>query len=236
MSEERFRLDIRLSMQSDLHIAGPGRTLPLVDRSVEVNAGRQPIIPASSLRGRLRAELERLLNGFGHKTCVAPRPDRMCPHAALDERAQEPYYCRACRIFGSAWRLSAITLTDLQAEFNDKKTFPLRTSVSINRRSGTAEEQRLYVTEAVPRQAETGTLVYSGCITGWLNRDDLGWLVTGVKLLTHIGSGKARGLGRIDDLELSLWIYDPQTRQWQTVDWAKVRKETLERDATESNS
>jgi CRISPR/Cas system CSM-associated protein Csm3 (group 7 of RAMP superfamily) len=209
---------------------------------VEVNEQRQPIIPASSFRGRLRAELERILNALGETTCVAPRPERMCPHVSLSLRPgaaaeDEPYYCRACRIFGSAWRLSAITLTDLQSEkvFDSKESLPLRTGVSLNRRLGTAEEQRLFVTETVPYQTAAQAISFAGRIEGWLTRDDVGWLLAGVKSLTHIGSGKARGLGRIQTLELTLQVYEPKTRQWQDVNWEKVRKEALERDATESN-
>jgi CRISPR/Cas system CSM-associated protein Csm3 (group 7 of RAMP superfamily) len=235
MAEERFRLQLKLTLQSDLHIAGPGRTLPLVDRSVEINEQRQPIIPASSFRGRLRAELERILQALGQAVCTAPRPDRMCPHAALQSKPvgeAEPYYCRACRIFGSAWRLSAITLTDLLPETGFNRQFPLRTGVSINRRLGAAEEQRLYMFETVPHQQVAH---FSGKVEGWLTRDDLGWLLAGVKAMTHIGSGKARGLGRIQDVELSLQVYDLEARQWQALDWEGVRKEALENDATESN-
>ncbi len=237
MSEEQFQLQIKLMLQSDLHIAGPGRTLPLVDRSVEVNEQRQPIIPASSFRGRLRAELERILNGLGEKTCIAPQPDRMCPHTARSADTDEPYYCRACRIFGSAWRFSAITLTDLLSEkaFDQKEPLPLRTGVSINRRLGTAEEQQLFVTETVPSQAKAQALSFSGKIDGWLTREDIGWLLVGVKSLTHIGSGKARGLGRIKSLDMTLQVYEPTAQEWQAVDWEKVRKEALECDATESN-
>lgn len=241
MAEEQFRLQIKLALQSDLHIAGPGRTLPLVDRSVEVDEQRKPIIPASSFRGRLRAELERILNALDEETCIAPRPDRMCPHAQLRQQpvdVEEPHYCRACRIFGSAWRLSAITLTDLlpaESAFNNQAHLSLRTGVSINRRLGTAEEQRLYVTETVPRQPAEQPLCFSGQVEGWLERDDLGWLLAGVKALTHIGSGKARGLGRIQNVELTLQVYEPKVRQWQVVEWEKVMKEALERDATESN-
>lgn len=238
MAEERFRLQLNLTLQSDLHIAGPGRTLPLVDSSVEINEQRQPVIPASSFRGRLRAELERILKALDEPVCNAPRPDRMCPHAALQNNLpeEEPYYCRVCRIFGSAWRLSSITLTDLrpqpETKFDDQAPFPLRTGVSINRRLGVAEEQRLYVVETVPHQSAAR---FSGTVEGWLARDDLGWLLVSVKAMTHIGSGKARGLGRIQIVELSLQIYEPETRQWQPLDWEKVRKEALERDATKGD-
>jgi CRISPR/Cas system CSM-associated protein Csm3 (group 7 of RAMP superfamily) len=236
MGEEEFSLGVSVTLKSDLHIAGPGRVLPLVDRTVEVNDQRLPIIPASSFRGRLRAELERILNAVGERTCNAPRPDRMCPHAAIPNRHsdEEPYYCRACRIFGCAWRLSAITLTDLAPKKEEGHQLSQRTGVSINRRSGTAEEQRLYVIETVAR-GPADPLCFAGAIEGRLERQDLGWLLAGVKAITHIGSGKARGLGRVHDIGLSLSVHGPKAGQWRTVDWQQIRKEALGADATESN-
>ncbi len=235
MAEEQFRLTICLELQSSLHIAGPGRTLPLVDRSVDVDEGGMPFIPASSFRGRLRAHVERLLNAFGEEVCSAPRSDRMCPHKEFPNKPA-PYYCRACRIFGSSWRLSAVTFTDFvlsedQQAVLASRSLPLRTHVSINRRLNTAEEQRLLVVETVPNRVNFQSLHFQGQVEGWLTREDLGWLLAGLCTLTHVGGSKARGLGRIKVAGLVLEVYDGTVRQWQRREWREAVKEVMSRGA-----
>lgn len=238
MAEEQFRVIIKLSLQTDLHIVGPGRTLPLVDRAVEVDEAYVPIIPGSSLRGRLRAQLERLSNFIGEPICVAPRPDAMCPHYQFDQAKHPtpPQFCRACRIFGSAWRFSAITFTDWTlTTLWANRALPQRTNVSINRRLGAAEEQRLFVTETVPTVAGKDSLCFSGRIEGLLDPQDLGWLLAATRSLTHVGSGKARGLGRVRQADLQLEFYQPAAGQWQPQDWQKLLKEVLPTDAKDTN-
>jgi len=228
MSEQQFRLTVRLKLQTDLHIAGPGRTLPLVDRTVEVNSKGIPFIPASSLRGRLRAQVERLLKAFGQKVCSAPRPERMCPHAGL------PDFCTACRIFGSPWRLSAVTFTDWfppskqqEAFVNEEQVFSTRTGIGINRRLNTVEEKRLFVTETVPEKVAQEELTFEGQIEGWLERKDIGWLLAGLQTLMHLGGGKARGLGRVEVVTINLEFYDEATGNWERQDWQAVLKEAI---------
>jgi CRISPR/Cas system CSM-associated protein Csm3 (group 7 of RAMP superfamily) len=231
MAAEQFQLAARLQVHTSLHIAGPGRTLPLVDRSVEVDELGLPLIPASSFRGRLRAHVERLLKTLGEQVCQAPRPDRMCPHAGL------PNFCRACCIFGSAWRLSAVSFSDwtlssnLHEAFRDKP-LPLRTNISINRRLNTAEEQRLFVMETVPSQLSERALCFEGRIEGWLEQDELGWLLAGLRTLSHIGSSKARGLGRVSIIGMQLLLHDKVQHQWQSRDWGAVLREVVSRGAT----
>lgn len=230
MAEEQFRLIVRLELQTDLHIAGPGRTLPLVDRSVEVDEQGKPIIPASSFRGRVRAQVERLAVTLGEEICRAPRPEQICPHYGLAD------YCRICRIFGSVWRLSSVMFTDLTLvtqlrEEALERAFLLRTGVSINRRLGTAEAQRLFVTEMTAHQIEAEKLCFEGQIEGWLERPDLGLLIGGINTLTHIGGGKARGAGRVKIANLVLSFYQPASQRWEDQDWHAIVQEVISDNA-----
>lgn len=247
MAEERFRLTVRIELQTSLHIAGPGRTLPLVDKSVEVDEVGIPLIPASTFRGRLRAQTERLARSLGEMVCQSPRPDRMCPHLKREdygaikpqselpgEDSTQPYFCRACRIFGSAWRLSNLGFTDLRPRGNQWQTtedqLPARIGVSISRLSQTAEEQRLFAIETVPHQIEraekdTAKLQFEGRLDGWLDRDDLGLLIAAIRTLTHFGGGKARGTGRVEVAALELDFYEPVAKTWQRRSWQDLLKE-----------
>jgi len=218
-----------LKADSAIHIGGPGHTLPLVDRSVEVDEMGLPFIPASSFRGRVRAHLERLLKAFGKPVCTPPRPDLMCPHnPAVTQKGER--FCLACRIFGSAWRLSPVIFSDLELveDYGLLEKGPwVRTGASIDRRLGTAEEQRLFAIEAVPPQVKDTALVFQGVIEGQLSREDLGWLVASLRMVTHLGGGKARGLGRVQVEIEEVQTWDKDKKVWKKADWQALVKEAL---------
>jgi CRISPR/Cas system CSM-associated protein Csm3 (group 7 of RAMP superfamily) len=184
-----FEIDIEVKLQSDLHTTGPGRVLPLVDRSIEVDAKGNPVIPAASFRGRTRAQLERLLDALGEQVCSPPDPEKMCPHSKPGSLPDK--YCRACSIFGNAWRQTQVFFSDLS--IGEPVGVHTRTGIGINRMLNTVEEQRLFVIEAVP-QVST---IFSGKVEGCLSREDLAWLLASIRSLTHLGGGKGRGLGRV---------------------------------------
>lgn len=192
---QAFEIELKVILKSDLHTAGPGRTLPLVDRCVEVDERGNPMIPATSFRGRVRAQLERLLGALGERVCQPPNPENMCPHSPPG--ALPNTHCRACRIFGNAWRQTQVFFSDLKSA-EDILT-DQRTGIGINRFLNTVEEQRLFVIETVPKsfQSASDTSTFAGRIDGWLSREDLAWLLVSLRTLTHIGGGKGRGLGRV---------------------------------------
>lgn len=229
---ERFRIVLGLVTETPLYIAGAGRTVPLVDRSVEVDEEGLPFIPASSLRGRARAHLERLAKALGEPICSPPRPDRLCPHnrevaKQLQERGAVEPFCLACRTFGSSWRNSTVDFSDLRVVERQRKllhrdSFPLRAGVSLSRRLGTAQPEKLFVIETAPANVEDEKLGFEGVIEGLLDRSEIGWLLAALRSITHIGGNKARGLGRIRvDIErLELW--DEKSRKWIEEDWKKI--------------
>src|SRR5947207_1365641 len=92
--DEAFRITLTAHAATALHLTGPGRTLALVDRPLQLDEIGLPVLPGSSVRGRVRVHLERLLRGLGRTVCTPPRPDRMCPH-------YDGGYCLVCKLFGS---------------------------------------------------------------------------------------------------------------------------------------
>ena len=123
---ELLQLTLRATLASALHIAGPGRTVALVDRPILLDTEGFPMIPASTVRGRLRAHLERLLRATGEPVCTPPTPDRMCPHHAWNGQAPAGGYCLACRIFGSSWHASRLTVADLTLAPNQRAAADLQ--------------------------------------------------------------------------------------------------------------
>lgn len=189
-----FWMEIKVKLLADLYTAGPGRSLPLVDRCVEVDALGEPFIPASSFRGRVRAHMERLLTAFGHQVCQPPTPQRMCP---LEDGA----FCLACQIFGNPSRQSPIYFSDLKP-VQAVTELPVRVGIGINRHLQTVEAQRLFLLETVP----VSDVEFVGTVEGWLLRDQLGWLIGAMELITHLGGNKARGLGRVQ-VEITRLLY-----------------------------
>ncbi len=242
MAVEQFRLKVRLQLESDLHTAGPGRTLPLVDRSVEVDAHNRPYLPASSVRGRVRAHLERVLTALGEPVCTPPRPDRTCPHhrsvaEELGRRGAPEPFCMACRLFGSVWRLSPITFSDFMFTAPQTEQMPLspRPGVGISRHLGTTEEERLYVLETVPSQRAGRPVMFEGTIEGQLEQQEIGWLLAALRTVTHIGGGKARGLGRVTPEIIGLDLWDEAKKQWVLGDWMVLLKGVLGDGTAESH-
>lgn len=232
--QQQWQMTLGIETQSAFHTLGPGRTLPLVDRALQVDAEGCPYIPGSTVRGRVRAHLERLLKALDLPVCCPPRPDQTCPHhpaliaqlAALDEP-----YCLACRIFGSAWRDSATVFGDFrlaQDGLRPEASVGERTSVGISRRLGSAQAERLFLSETT---IPGGRLRFIGRVEGRLTHEEIGWLLAAMNLVTHLGGDKARGLGRVrlQVADLSRWDVDAQA--WATADSQALIKEVMDHAA-----
>jgi len=152
----------------------------------------------------------------------------MCPHlegiAALVPE-EEPY-CLACRIFGSSWRESAVVFSDLKLEGAEKESLT-RTGVGISRRLGSAQAERLFTTETTAEE-----LRFAGEVEGLLTREEAGWLLVALRTVTHLGGGKARGLGEVHLTSESLERWDAEREEWAAEDAARLIEEVLS-DATD---
>jgi|YNPNPStandDraft_1061719.scaffolds.fasta_scaffold22715_2 CRISPR/Cas system CSM-associated protein Csm3 (group 7 of RAMP superfamily) len=224
---DRLRIVLEAELRSPLHILGPGRHVALVDRPVELDAQGYPIIPASSMRGRIRAHLERLLRQMGQPVCAPPSPEQMCPHAGHDG------YCMACRVFGSPWRPAAMVSSDLRLVAPRPDADLLRserTSVGISRRLGTAQAERLFTIETVDTSFGAAKLVFEGEMVGQATPEEAGWLLAAVPLVTHLGGSKARGLGGISlrAKEVCWW----REGEWQSADVNRLIEEVLDHATT----
>ncbi len=196
----RWRAKVQVEARSSFFTLGPGRTLPLLDRSLLVDHDGRPVVPASSLRGRCRAHLERLLKAWGYPVCSPPAPERTCPHnpEVWSQLPQGENFCLACRVFGSPWRESAVYFTDLTlvdgvAGVPDRSLVDERVGVAIDRRLGAAEERRLFFSETT---APGLRLRFVGELEALLGEVEMAWLLAALRCITHLGGGKAKGLAR----------------------------------------
>lgn len=230
---QRIRITLQAELASALHILGPGRTAALLDRSIELDLKGYPVIPASSIRGRLRVHLERLLKAWGLPVCVPPSPEQMCPHHWPEGEGPEGGYCMACRIFGSTWHPAGIANSDLRlTELIKKEIDPSllrteRTSVAIGRRLGIAQTGALLFTETTVRDLDGVPLSFEGVMQGRLSDEEAGWLLAGARLVTHAGGSKARGLGEMQVKIAKVERWQQEEQRWQLLDANALIEEAL---------
>lgn len=222
-----FRMRLTATARGPLHTRGPGRVLPLVDATIEVDAAGNPVIPGSSVRGRVRAHFERLLRALGQPVCQPPNPETMCPHLDLSLGGG---YCLACQVFGSAWLPGSVAFDDLTMppEPAAPNLMPVRTGVSISRKLASAEAERLFVTEVADPTAVSGDLQFEGEVTGDLSRLHIGWLLAAIRMVTCLGGGKARGFGEVKLEVSSIETWDAASRKWVSLEELPAIKEALD--------
>lgn len=200
---DSLRITLRVELETALHILGPGRPVVLVDKPLELDSQGYPLIPASTIRGRLRVHLERLLRGLDLPVCFPPRPERLCPHVWGQQPAPEDGYCIACRVFGSPWREAGLAASDLRLVADQRSQFAPallrqeRAGVSLSRRLGAAQNERLFMIESTVPRANAEALRFEGTLEGRLSSAEAGWLLATLPLVAHIGGGKSRGLGGV---------------------------------------
>lgn len=222
MNNSYVRITLQAQLLSPLHIAGPGRNVALVDRTIELDSRNFPIIPASTARGRIRVHLERLLKTLKQPVCTPPTPEQMCPHCWGRATHSPPdLVCIACQLFGNPWRHARVLNDDLLfvdeagGELDPDLLRMERTALAISRHLGTAQAERLYTTESTTTHSNGRALHFVGCMSGTLSDRELGWLLAAVRLVTHAGGSKARGLGQLQltASQVERW----NGKQWQTV-------------------
>jgi len=251
---QRIRITLRAELASALHILGPGRAAALLDRSIELDLKGYPVIPASSIRGRLRVHLERLLKAWGLPVCVPPSPEQMCPHHwpagkarrvrfppkfaaprndTRTEKGPEGGYCMACRIFGSTWHPAGIANSDMRLlrlikqQLDPSLLRAERTSVAISRRLGIAQTGALLFTETTVRAIDEQPLCFEGVMQGRLSDEEAGWLLAGARLVNHAGGSKERGLGEMEVRIAKVERWQQEEQSWQMLDANELIEEAL---------
>lgn len=196
-----MEVDIRLNvmLETPVNVGSGAMADALSDKPTLRDARGLPIIPGSTLKGKVRHVCEQIAHRLweDEDICHAPYPDQMC--------REEP--CRICRIFGSPRYRSSLRFGDLRLkpegeavpaemdweEIAHLKAGLLRTGVGLSRRSGTAQEDLLYNVEGYRPPA---AFVYEGHIRGHLeSEEDLALLLAGLREVRALGGSKGRGMG-----------------------------------------
>ncbi|MBN2390318.1 MAG: CRISPR-associated RAMP protein Csx10 [Anaerolineae bacterium] len=190
------KLTIRLTFDGPVNVGSGALGGAMADKPLTRDARGLPMIPASTFKGKLRHEVERLtpmLYPGARQPCAAPIAETMCQGDA------EP--CLVCQLFGSPWVAGKLTFGDfrlVEPEFLTRDEPPIgeqRYGVGLSRYRKVAEDQLLYTTEVFLPGAP---LTFEGYIAGDLLPDELDLLQAGLTQLLTVGGGKTQGLGWVD--------------------------------------
>lgn len=186
-----------LEMQTALSVGGRASLEPTgTDLPVVRNADGLPFIPGSSLKGVMRAQMERVLRGvdpqFGLKSCdpfgvpCVSKEDkeqfiqdieRLIENKQLPEHQGEQEFsqrlwnktCTVCRLFGSPWVASRLAFKDVFLQNADDLPVvtQIRDGVGIDRDLGAARAGIKYDFEVVVPGAQFGIEIVAENVEPW---------------------------------------------------------------------
>jgi CRISPR-associated protein Csm3 len=193
--EKRLIFKGKIEAVTPLHIGSgkPEIELGEVDMPIIKDTNDQPYIPGSSLKGKTRAEAERILRKEGAYVCFPPDTRNMCG----SRKGNPEEFCLCCKIFGTAGEISVSSKTRFRDAYPTKKVETLlqRTGTAIDRETGTVSKGALYSIEAVP----AGTVFDFEIVAENLTDEELKLLCAALKSVEHsaLGGSSSRGFGKV---------------------------------------
>ena len=185
-------IQLAITLDTALSIGAGGSAGTLADKSIVRDGWGRPLIPGSQVKGKLRWAVEQLLRGLGQDI---PPP--------FDTDIEKKTLVR--ELFGSPKQRSPLRFADLpttivshqQAQKMHQDLSQIRPSVSINRRRGTAEDQRLLFQEtALERMVFESARAITGDLGDLKPPEQYAALLwAALKLTDRWGGAKSRGLG-----------------------------------------
>lgn len=193
--EKRLILSGTLDAVTPLHI-GSGRSeidIGEVDMPILRAPKGEPYVPGSSLKGRTRAEAERIAKARGYDVCTPPNVADMCG----SKKRNPEDFCVACRIFGTAGSISVGSKVKFRDAYPTESVEMLleRTGIAIDRKTGTVARGALYTIEAVP----AGTTFNLEVVAENLTDEELKILKAALKSVedSAVGGSSSRGFGKV---------------------------------------
>jgi len=193
--EKRIILSGTLEAVTPLHIGSgtPELEVGEVDMPILTDPSGQPYIPGSSLKGRTRAEAERIAREKGMDVCTPPNVKMMC--GTLKNNPEE--FCICCRIFGTAGKISVASKVRFRDAYPVKPVEALleRTGTAIDRRKGTVARGALYSIQAVP----AGTVFGFEVVAENMSDEEMRLLLAALRSVedSALGGSSSRGFGKI---------------------------------------
>ncbi len=205
---ERYRLRAQLETVTALRVgAGKRFEAAATDQPVIRDGLGRPYLPGSSLKGALRAGLERTLRGLDRddlwacdlfeKPCTEPLQERQKRGEEVPLADVQETVCPACGLFGSSFLAGRIFLHDLPIDEASSRPPEVRDGVGITRDLRTAQGGIKYDFEAVP----PGTRFHLEMLLENVDEIQLALALKALELLDAgqilLGGLTTRGLGRV---------------------------------------
>ncbi len=193
--ERRIIFSGTIEAVTPLHIGSGKQEVDIggADMPVLTDPNGQPYIPGSSLKGRVRAEAERIAREEGLTVCKPPDVKNMC--GSRKDNTKD--FCICCRIFGTAGNISIASKVKFRDAYPTEKIGTLleRTCIAIDREKGTVSEHALYTIQAVP----AGTKFSLEIVAENLADDELKLLLAALKSVedSALGGSSTRGFGKV---------------------------------------
>lgn len=218
--ENQYVIEGIIQLETPLHIGGGESSVYGTDNSVVKTVDGKPYIPGSSLKGVLRAYLERLAQTkaikapgyaepcvFGEKMCLSDFNNKIARKQLKeklgdDKQKFEDYLnknsCPICHLFGNNLRAAKVKITDANVIMSHwLGKFEIREGVGIGRDKGTAVHGVKYDFEVVPANTQFQVKIIADNLT----KVEEQWLFIALHSLIQgrifLGGKIARGLGHI---------------------------------------
>jgi CRISPR type III-B/RAMP module RAMP protein Cmr1 len=190
-----LRITMTFSLNSLYHSTGD-RLAFGVDKAIYLDPrdGKTPAIPATSMKGVLRYQIETILRANGNNVCEAPKAKCKDKNDA----------CIVCKIFGSPRIKSPLIFQDVVLK---NSTVDSRMGVGIGRRRKTAKEDHLFSYE-IGSGNEFSTEINGHFSSEEVARTACALLFLGAKTVFALGSSKSRGLGWMELREFKAFVND----------------------------
>lgn len=193
--EKRLILTGKLEALTPLHIGSgkPEADIGEVDMPILRAPAGDPYIPGSSLKGRTRAEAERIAKARGYEVCTPPNVSNMC-----GTRKRTPdEFCVCCKIFGTAGTISVASKVKFRDAYPTDRVEELleRTGIAIDRDKGSVARGALFTIEAVPAGTSFGIEIVAENMT----EEELKLLKAALKSVedSALGGSSSRGFGKV---------------------------------------
>lgn len=193
--EKRLIFNGTIEAVTPLHIGSgkPEVEIEQVEMPVLTDPNGQPYIPGSSLKGRVRAEAERIAREKGMEVCTPPDVKNMCG----SRKSNVDEFCICCKIFGTAGKISVASKVKFRDAFplGTVETLLERTGTAIDRKKGSVYRGALYTVQAVP----VGTRFGLEIVAENLSDEELRLLLAALKSVedSALGGSSTRGFGKV---------------------------------------
>lgn len=189
-------LQLTLELDSPLHVGSETRQNTWADRPLLKDDAGRPYVPATSIKGRLRYEMELVTRHALISQGLDPDQGIVCqPPTRMCQPSLTGWNCPVCELFGSPWQESTLYFDDLVLGISETENLSLaavRTGTRVNRRRRVVEDEFLFTTE----MSTPGLpLSFSGQVRCRDSSLDLTPLYVAAQMAHQVGGVRSRGLG-----------------------------------------